>query len=123
MALKRDCVKYIRDRAKSRYDKGTECEICGDTENLDFHHFTTLTPLLKRWMHLNRMNPENVMEWRDEFIAEHERELFKETVTLCHAHHLALHRVYGKNPNLGTAPKQKRWVEIQRRKHVDSTET
>ena len=39
MNLKRDLVKYVRDRAKSKYDKGTECRICESTENLDFHHF------------------------------------------------------------------------------------
>ena len=29
MDLKRDLVKYVRDKAKSKYDKGTECRICG----------------------------------------------------------------------------------------------
>ena len=37
--LKRDAVKYVRDKAKSKYEKGTECHICGETEQLDFHHF------------------------------------------------------------------------------------
>ena len=27
--LKRDIVKYIRDRAKNKYEKGSECYICG----------------------------------------------------------------------------------------------
>ena len=40
MTLKRDLVKYVRDKAKSKYNKGTECFICGVTENLDFHHYT-----------------------------------------------------------------------------------
>ena len=31
MNLKRDLVKYVRDRAKSKYDKGTECRICEST--------------------------------------------------------------------------------------------
>ena len=30
--LKRDPIKYIRDRAKSKYEKGTECHICGAPE-------------------------------------------------------------------------------------------
>jgi hypothetical protein len=38
-------------------------------------------------------------------------------VTLCHTHHLKLHSIYGKDPSLGTAKKQMRWVEIQREKH------
>ena len=41
--LKRDAVKYVRDKAKSKYEKGTECRICGETEQLDFHHFYSLT--------------------------------------------------------------------------------
>lgn len=114
--LKRDLVKYVRDRAKSKYDKGTECHICGSTEKLDFHHYYSLSPLLHRWMKLNRMKAEDVLEWRDEFIRQHMAELYKHAVTLCHPHHLRLHAVYGKNPALGTAKKQMRWVEIQRDK-------
>ena len=37
--LKRDVVKYVRDKAKSKYAKGSACEICSETEQLDFHHF------------------------------------------------------------------------------------
>lgn len=110
-------IKHIRDRAKSRYEKGTECFICGSTKDLDFHHFYSLSPLLRRWMKLNRLQPEDVLEFRDEFIETHKAEMFEHTVTLCHEHHLQLHSVYGKNPGLGTAKKQKRWTEIQRNKH------
>ena len=42
MDLKRDIVKYIRDKAKNKYKKGTECRICGEEVKLDFHHFYTL---------------------------------------------------------------------------------
>ena len=45
--LKRDVVKYVRDKAKSKYEKGTACGICGETEQLDFHHFYSLTPFLQ----------------------------------------------------------------------------
>ena len=48
--LKRDKVKYIRDKAKSRYEKGNECRICGTNIKLDFHHFYTLVPLLEKWL-------------------------------------------------------------------------
>lgn len=115
--LKRDLVKYVRDKAKSKYEKGTECRICGETEMLDFHHFYSLSPLLHQWVKKNNMPPEYIMAWREDFIEEHERELYDETVTLCHTHHLKLHSIYGKDPGLGTAQKQKRWVEIQREKH------
>ena len=43
----RDLVKYVRDKAKSKYNKGTECFICGVTENQDFHHYNGLTELLE----------------------------------------------------------------------------
>ena len=91
MDLKRDLVKYVRDRAKSKYDKGTECRICGSKENLDFHHFYGLTELLDKWLRGNILNiqtAEEIMEVRDTFIEEHLREQYEEAVTLCHEHHL-----------------------------------
>mgnify|MGYP001165485546 FL=1 len=117
MELKRDLVKYIRDKAKSKYQKGCECEICGATENLDFHHFYSLSPLLAKWVKLHKLDPALVLEWRDDFISKHSAELYEHTATLCHSHHLQLHSIYGKDPSLATAKKQKRWVGIQREKH------
>lgn len=118
--LKRDPIKHVRDKAKSRYAKGTECYICGTTEKLDFHHFYTLTPLFNKWLKANKItisSDEDVLEVRDRFILEHEKELYDDTVTICHTHHMKLHSVYGKDPPLTTAEKQKRWVGIQREKH------
>jgi hypothetical protein len=120
MDLKRDLVKYVRDRAKSKYDKGTDCRICGSKENLDFHHFYGLTELLAKWLRGNKLTiqtAEEIMSVRDTFIEEHLRELYEEAVTLCHEHHLRLHSIYGKRPKLFTAQKQERWVERQREKH------
>ena len=121
--LKRDPIKYIRDKAKSLYEKDTECYICGQSTALDFHHFYTLVPLLKKWLQeKQKMHPEHYVDeyiviWRDEFIEDNWAELYEHTVTLCHPHHLQLHSIYGRNPSLATADKQKRWVEIQRTKH------
>lgn len=121
--LKRDPVKYIRDRAKSKYEKGDSCEICDATQQLDFHHFYSLSPLLKSWLkEKQKIRPEHytdeyIIIWRDEFIEEKKAELYDHTVTLCHTHHLQLHSIYGRNPSLATAKKQMRWVEIQREKH------
>lgn len=117
LELKRDVIKYIRDKAKARYRKGTSCYICGSQENLDFHHFYTLTALLRKWISETDYVPEDVMDFRDEFIAKHEAELYDHAVTLCHEHHMKLHSVYGKDPNLGTAKKQMRWAKIQREKY------
>ena len=121
--LKRDPVKYIRDRAKSKYEKGSECRICGVKIKLDFHHFHTLAPLLRKWLaekqklRADHYTDEYLIIWRDEFIDDNWTELYDETVTICHAHHLKLHSIYGRNPPLHTAEKQKRWVEIQREKY------
>lgn len=120
MTFKRDPIKFVRDKAKARYQKGSECFICKSNENLDFHHFYSLTPLFNKWLKDNGIKiatDEDVLAVRDRFIAEHHAELYDEAVTLCHTHHLKLHSVYGKNPLLSTAPKQKRWIEIQREKH------
>ena len=120
MDLKRDLVKYVRDKAKAKYQKGTECFICGSNENLDFHHYYGLTELLDIWLRKNNMTistAEEIIDVRDTFIEEHMAELYDEAVTLCHTHHLKLHSIYGKRPKLVTALKQKRWVGKQRDKH------
>ena len=44
--LKRLPTKYVRDRAKSAYNKGTECFVCTTAEELEFHHFYTVSILL-----------------------------------------------------------------------------
>lgn len=121
--LKRDPIKYIRDRAKSKYEKGTECQICGTDTELDFHHFYSLSPLLKEWLkRKQKERPEHytdeyIVVWRDEFIEDNWKELYEDTVTICHKHHQELHSIYGRNPSLATAKKQMRWVEIQREKY------
>lgn len=118
--LKRDPIKFVRDKAKARYNKGTECFICGSNENLDFHHYYTLTPLFNKWLRDNKIvikTDEDVLAVRDRFIAEHMPELYDHAVTLCHEHHLKLHSIYGKDPSLVTAKKQMNWVRIQREKH------
>ena len=115
--LKRDVVKYVRDKAKSKYEKGSACEICDSTEALDFHHFYSLAPLLGQWLRKNKFNPEYKQALRDDFIEEHTAELYNDTVTLCHKHHLQLHSIYGKDPPLIYAKRQMRWIEIQREKH------
>jgi|TARA_B100000085_G_C18543649_1_gene512986 hypothetical protein len=120
MTLKRDLVKYVRDKAKSQYKKDTECYICGSQENLDFHHFNGLTELLDIWLRKNKLiitEEADILNLREKFIEEHSKELYDEAVTLCHEHHLQLHSIYGKRPKVVTARKQARWVGIQREKH------
>lgn len=118
--LLRDPIKYVRDRAKSRYNKGSQCEICETTESLDFHHYYTMTPLFNKWCKLKGYTVkvvDDILKIRDEFILEEEDKVYNQTVTLCHTHHMKLHSVYGKDPALFTADKQKNWVKIQKEKH------
>ena len=118
MELTRDLIKYVRDRAKSGYVLADECEICNSNVRLELHHYYSISPLVEKWMFSKKYKPEDVILWRDEFITEHRRELYGESVTLCHYHHIdVLHRIYGQCPNLATAPKQKNWVKIQREKY------
>jgi hypothetical protein len=79
-----------------------------------------MTPLLNKWLKENRIvanTDEDVLAIRDRFILECSYEVFDATVTLCHAHHLKLHSLYGKDPSLATAKKQENWVRLQREKH------
>jgi len=120
MDLKRDLVKYVRDKAKSKYNKDTQCYICGETENLDFHHFYGMTELLETWLKRNKItitSADEIMNLRELFIEEYTNEIYQEAATLCRAHHQRLHSIYGKRPKLVTALKQKRWANIQREKH------
>jgi hypothetical protein len=128
--LKRFPIKYIRDKVKSQYVKSDECFVCGTSEELEFHHYNTLTLLLDKWLKSTgrRVDTvEQIEEVRDIFIEEYKNLLVspEETVTLCKYHHTGngegkgkgLHKIYGKAPILITAPKQKRWVQKQRDKY------
>jgi hypothetical protein len=119
MKLKRDLVKYVRDKAKSKYKKSNNCYICGDTDHLDFHHYYGLTELLETWLKQKKIiieKEQDILALRESFIDENYDKVYDYTVTLCHKHHLRLHSIYGKRPKLITAEKQNKWVEIQREK-------
>ena len=121
----RDRVKWIRDGAKSAYDKKGECAICGSTEELELHHFHSLTNLLDDWAKVNHHDistDAGVLAIREEFISLHKKELYDDAVTLCNKHHLRLHAVYGPKPLKTTAAKQAAWVEKQKVKHDESNQ-
>ena len=118
--LKRYEVKYIRDGIKARYKKGSECEICGSTDKLDFHHWYSLAELYRKWCLINKAkvtSVDDIMRVREDFYKDHEYELLDAASTLCNAHHEKLHKIYGRNPALATAKKQERWIAIQKEKH------
>ncbi len=112
-------VKWVRDKAKHAYEKEDTCYICGTSDDLELHHTTSITYLLDKWA--NEMNydistDEGILAVRDEFIEQHHKELYDDVYTLCNKHHVALHGVYGKSPLPSSAPKQQRWIEIQKAK-------
>lgn len=118
---KRIPVKWVRDRAKAAYDKKSECYICDTNKDLELHHLHSITILLEMWADRKGYDistDEGILAVRDEFIAEHNTELYEKVYTLCNPHHVALHAIYGKAPQTGSEPKQQRWIELQRQKHV-----
>jgi 5-methylcytosine-specific restriction endonuclease McrA len=116
---KRIGVKWVRDKAKSAYEKQSECHICGSTEELELHHTNSLTLLLEKWAKDNNYDissDEGIVSVRNEFIDAHHSEIYVEVFTLCAKHHQKLHGVFGKAPALSTAEKQNRWIEKQKAK-------
>lgn len=117
---KRDPIKHVRDKAKSAYEKGTECAVCGVSEDLELHHFHSLTILFEKWAKSKGYpleTDEDVLAVRDEFIDAHKVELYDMVVTLCNQHHVKLHSVYGPKPAPTTAAKQARWIAKQADKY------
>ncbi len=118
---KRLAVKHVRDKAKSAYEKQDSCYICGTSQDLELHHFHSITLLLEAWAKRKGYDittDEGILAVREEFIAEHRIELYDKVRTLCNPHHVALHKIYGKAPALGSESKQERWVEIQTAKFM-----
>lgn len=116
----RDPIKWVRDRAKSAYKKSSNCEICGTESDLELHHYHSLTTLFERFAKLKNYpisTDSEVCLIRDEFISTHQTELYELVVTLCAAHHLRLHSIYGAKPLASTVEKQARWVSLQKAKH------
>jgi hypothetical protein len=113
---KRVAVKWVRDGAKSAYEKKDSCHICGSPEDLELHHTNSVTLLLEKWAKDNGIDistDDAIVAVRDDFIAQHYNEIYVEVFTLCNKHHVALHRVFGKAPPLPTSQKQVRWIEKQ----------
>lgn len=118
---KRIPVKWVRDRAKSAYEKQDKCYVCNTNQDLELHHLHSITVLLERWAQAQGYDistDEGILAVRDEFIEAHHSEIYEQVYTLCNRHHVQLHGVYGKTPQPGSEPKQARWIEIQRTKHL-----
>ena len=121
-ALKRYSIKYTRDLAKANYPKKDYCYVCHITEELQLHHFVSLSILWDRWCRKNKIKietVEDVLEHRVTFITEHHDELYCDVVVLCKTHHSDLHKLFGKAPVIGSAKAQNKWVEIRRKKWLE----
>lgn len=119
-------VKWVRDKAKAAYEKKSFCHICATPEDLELHHTHSITLLLNTWSarkNYDISTDDGILAVRDEFIAEHHKEIYADVYTLCNKHHVALHAIYGKAPSIVSASKQGFWIEKQRAKyeggHVD----
>lgn len=119
--MKRVEVKYVRDGIKARYPLRDECFISGSKEDLELHHFFTVSELWEAWKRKNGIvinEVEDVIRERENFYREHEKELLEDVVTLTkYWHQGRLHKIYGQKPKLHTAAKQKRWCQRMRDKH------
>lgn len=116
---KRDPTKWVRDRAKAAYQKQPECYICGTSNDLELHHTHSIAILLDTWAaskHYDISTDDGILAVRDEFIAEHTKEIYHDVFTLCNKHHIMLHGIYGKAPPPNSASRQSQWIEIQRAK-------
>lgn len=110
-------VKWVRDAAKSAYDKKDTCHICGTTKDLELHHTHSITILLEEWASRNNLDistDEGILAVRHKFIEEHHKEIYVDVYTLCNKHHVKLHSIYGKKPLPHTALKQVTWLERQK---------
>jgi len=110
----RTAIRWIRDGVKANYTKGTTCEVCGCTDDLELHHPHTLSLVFEEYCQKNGLTVEgkdDVLAMRDEFYKAHWEELVVDVLTLCNTHHKLLHKIYGSQPSLSTASKQREWVK------------
>lgn len=123
---KRVATKHIRDGIKSNYSKKDHCEICGVGEDLELHHYHTVSLLLKHYAKENGIpisTDQEVLAMRDGFYKKYWHELVEDTVTLCNHHHVKLHKIYSQEPALHTTDKQRKWVSSQAAKFAGKKPT
>ncbi len=115
-------IKWVRDKAKAAYEKQGCCAICGTNIDLELHHTHSLTLLLNNWSRQKNYDistDDGILAVRDEFIETYRKEIYDDVFTLCNTHHVNLHKLFGKSPNLASAPKQIIWIDKQKAKYVE----
>lgn len=122
---KRTAIATMRDGIKAHYKKDSFCAICNSSNDLELHHYNTVSLLVKNFAKEFQLdfNDENiVLSNRTAFYDKYWHELVEDTVTLCFEHHKLLHKIYTKEPPLSTANKQKNWVEKKKNKLLNPKE-
>lgn len=115
--LKRDPVKYIRDKMKRKYKSKEPCFICGSETDVELHHLYSVAELWNNWVRKNKITitcDEDVLALRETFEQEHEEQLSNDNLySLCKTHHLKLHSIYGQSYSNFMAKRVKAWLERQ----------
>ena len=120
----RSPIRWIRDSVKQQYPKGTSCEICGTEHDLEYHHYHTLSLMFDKYCKEEKIvvnTDDEVLAIREDFSSKYWSEVVTDGVTLCNMHHKQLHKIYGKQPELSTASKQKGWVVRMNAKQTGET--
>lgn len=121
--LKTNAVKWVRNIAKSRYNKSKTCYICGTSKNLEVHHLYCVSTLFYDWVHRNNLivdTDEDAVVVRYQFLEEHEKEMYWDVYTLCSMHHKQLHGIFGQKPPVETIQAQIDWIEDCKRRGYSS---
>lgn len=115
-------VKCVRDGIKSQYGKTDRCAICDSQEDLEFHHYNSVTLVVDNFISINNLevptDKDQMVQLRERLYEERRYELVEDAVTLCHEDHMKLHKLYGDVPPLNTVEKQKLWVTKMRDKRL-----
>ena len=116
-------VKWVRDGIKKNYKDREPCFICGVEEDIELHHIYSVSELWNNWLRENRITiacDEDVLVNRTQFEQDNADKLSNDNLySLCKAHHLKLHQIYGKSYSNYMGDRVRDWIYKQRDKYGD----
>jgi hypothetical protein len=116
--MKREPVKWLRDKMKSSYKQKEPCYICGQTELIELHHLYSVSELWNTWISKNAItieSDEHVVLHREQFFEDNKDKLTNDVLySLCKKHHLRLHYLFGQTYSNFTAERVRSWLEKQK---------
>lgn len=116
-------VKWIRDSIKSKYKEREPCFICGSSDNIELHHIYSVSELWNIWIKQNKITittDQDVLQCRKQFEEDNASSLSNDNLySLCKAHHLRLHQIYGKSYSNYMGDKVRNWIHKQREQYGD----